>query len=228
MVDFPYSVPTVTSKSRAGVRGVLQPIRDVIQVGINTSSAAVGIGVDMAVPSEDGLTDAIAHATRWAVADLFREHPEDFYYCSLITTGEAHPPVLAAWSREALDAAVAGAADPDGARLGLKWSYADSPYLCYGDAHFGEVRRLFGLRPQIGADMTDEAWAAEYDLRLRAMERALARLDAEGAFGTGAARLRLVINAEVMPPDYTNTERALRLNPAGALQEWLAECAEPI
>lgn len=99
-----------------------------------------GAGAAMAVPTEDELTDAIADATRRAVADLFREHPEDFYYCSLITTGEAHPPVLAAWSRGALTAA-AEAADADDARWGLKWSYADSPYFGFGDAHFGEVRR---------------------------------------------------------------------------------------
>jgi hypothetical protein len=76
--------------------------------------------------------------------------------------------------------------------------------------------------------MTLEASAVEFELRLRAMERALARLDAEGVFGTGARRHRLVINAEVMPPDFTNTERALRLNPEESLKDWLAECAERI
>ena len=189
----------------------------------------IGVGVYMAVlPTEDELTNAIADATRRAVADLFREHPENFYYCSLITTGEAHPPVLTAWSREALDATAAAATDSEDARLGLKWSYGESPYFCYGDAHFGEVRRLFGLRPRVDVAMTPEGRSAEYELRLRAMEGALARLNSEGVFGTGPARLRVVVNVEVMPPDYTNTERALRLNPAGALREWLVECAEPI
>lgn len=180
----------------------------------------------MAVPTEDELTDAIADATRRAIHDLFREHPEDFYYCSLITTGEAHPPVLTAWSREALHAAAAEAADPDDARWGLKWSYGESPYFCYGETYFGEVRRLFDLRPRMSPEMSSEERHAEYELRLRAMELALARLDAEGLFGTGAARLRTVINAEVMPPDFTNTERATRLNPAEALKDWLAEAAE--
>jgi hypothetical protein len=182
----------------------------------------------MGIPTEDELTDAIADAARTAFTKLFRDHPENFYYCSLITNGKAHPPILAAWSWEALDAAVAGTADPSDARWGLKWSYADSPYLCYCDAHFGRVRILFELRPQIGTGMTAEDWTTEYNLRLRAMERAMARLDMEGIFGTGETRLRVVINAEVMPPDYTNTERAVRLNPAGALLEWLIECAEPI
>lgn len=50
-----------------------------------------------------------------------------------------------------------------------------------------------------------EEWDADYTVRLRAMEEAMARLDAEGLFGFGEARLRIVVNAEVMPPDFTNT-----------------------
>ena len=45
-------------------------------------------------------------------------------------------------------------------------------------------------------------------------------------FGQGEQRLNIVINAEFMPPDYTNTERALRLNPQETLKEWLEEAAE--
>ena len=58
------------------------------------------------------------------------------------------------------------------------------------------------------------------------MEKAMANLDKEGLFGVGNQRLGIVINAEVMPPDYTNTERALRLNPREALTVWLEEVAE--
>jgi hypothetical protein len=58
------------------------------------------------------------------------------------------------------------------------------------------------------------------------MEAAMAQLDREGLFGTGRARLDVVINVEVMPPDWTNTVRAKRLNPPGALHEWLDEVAE--
>jgi hypothetical protein len=54
------------------------------------------------------------------------------------------------------------------------------------------------------------------------------RLNAKGLFGKGKERLGIVINAEVMPPDYTNTQRALRLNPRDALTAWLREMAEPL
>lgn len=172
------------------------------------------------VPSEDELSDAIEAAVQRAVSALFAAHPERFYYCSIITTGEAHPPTLTACSVEALEreAAKCGSAEE---RMWLEWSYGESPYFMYGDEHFSEVRRLFSLRPDTG-------WEEEYELRLRAMETAMARLDAKGLFGVGKERLGIVINAEVMPPDYTNTQRALRLNPTDALTIWLKEVAEPL
>ena len=61
---------------------------------------------------------------------------------------------------------------------------------------------------------------------MSAMEEAMARLDQAGLFGTGSKRAHIVINVEVMPPDYTNTERAKRLNPPEALVDWLKEAAE--
>jgi hypothetical protein len=35
-----------------------------------------------------------------------------------------------------------------------------------------------------------------------------------------------MINVEVMPPDSSNTVRAIRLNPPEAVKEWLKEAAE--
>jgi hypothetical protein len=74
--------------------------------------------------------------------------------------------------------------------------------------------------------MEDEDYAREYELRLNVMEAALAELDAEGLFGIGPERDQVVVLVEVMPPDYTNTERARRLNPPSALETWLREAAE--
>lgn len=48
----------------------------------------------------------------------------------------------------------------------------------------------------------------------------------EGIFGSGGRRKSMVVLVEIMPPDYTNTERALRLNSREALKEWLEEAAE--
>ena len=179
------------------------------------------------LPTEWELADTIESATKKAVTDLFKSHPRDhFYYLSLITVGDAFPPNLAAWSEEALEDAVKNEFDIEDARKGLKWSYSDSPGFCYGDEHFGDVRKLFAMRPGIDS-IHSAAWEAEYELRLRAMETAMRNLDEQGLFGTGERRLNIVVNVEVMPPDYTNTQRAKRLNPPEAIRVWLEEAAEP-
>ena len=48
------------------------------------------------------LGDAIFEATQKAFLKLF-ENGEHYYYCVLLTTGEALPPCIAAWSVEALE-----------------------------------------------------------------------------------------------------------------------------
>ena len=58
------------------------------------------------------------------------------------------------------------------------------------------------------------------------MEKVMADLDKEGLFGSGERRKCIVVAAEVMPPEYENTERVLRLNEKENLTEWLEEAAE--
>jgi hypothetical protein len=182
-------------------------------------------------PTESDFAKAIETAAGTAIQELFEQYPDHhFYYLSLITSGEIHPPVLAAWSQEALEDAVKDEADQEDARWGLKWSYADSPFFCFGEEHFVEVKRLFDLRPAPHLQ-NEEAYAgssreAESNLRLASMESAIASLDRRGMFGTGKERAKIVVNVEVMPPDATNTERAKRLNPPEAIRTWLEEAAE--
>jgi hypothetical protein len=180
----------------------------------------------MHIPTESDLVAAIADATRLAVTSLFSAHPEHYYYVTLITTGEALSPTLSAWSTEALSASAA--ANDAASRAALRWSYADSPYFAYGEQFFEHVKVLFGCRPGLTVGMSGPQWKAEYDLRLRAMEAAMSTLDRAGLFGSGPSRNAIVTLVEVVPPDYTNTARAIRLNPPEALRAWLAEAAEPL
>ncbi len=60
------------------------------------------------------------------------------------------------------------------------------------------------------------------------MEKVMADLDQEGIFGSGEQRNRIVVAAEVMSPDDTNTSRVLRLNAKENLKEWLEEAAEEL
>ena len=165
------------------------------------------------------LKHAISDAVQRAVERLIRETGESFYYFTLITTGEAHAPIVSAWSREKL------ALIPEAERQMVKWSYADSPYFDYDSEGFDEVRDLFAQRPNMLL-LPEHLRHLEYEERLSAMESALSEVDESGVFGRGSARNNIVINVEVMPPDHSNTERAMRLNPPDALIEWLEEAAE--
>ncbi len=170
------------------------------------------------------LSNCIADAARSAFAELQDLHSETFYYFTLTTTGEAHAPWPSAWSEEALKRVCAKYDDPDQAKRELRWSYADSPYCGFGEEHFGKVNSMFDQRPMID-DLSDDAWRDEYSFRLRAMESAMRRLDKEGLFGSNEDRDRCTIHVEVMPPDVTNTECAIRLNSQQALANWLNEVA---
>ncbi|CAL9668131.1 DUF4303 domain-containing protein [Streptomyces sp. enrichment culture] len=170
-------------------------------------------------PTESELADAVHRAARAALLDLFRAHPgHRFYYCTLVTSGEGYGPALSAWSVEAL----AAESERQGcAPLDIKWSYADSPFCCYGEEHLEPVRPLFEARGDL-FDLPDDEADTEFELRLRAMETAVARLDAEGVFGTGADRHRVVVTVEV-PSEEGDEERTRRLNPPEALTDWARE-----
>ncbi|RSM74074.1 hypothetical protein DL991_30845 [Amycolatopsis sp. WAC 01375] len=167
------------------------------------------------IPSEADLADALTTATRAVVTDLFRDNPgHTFYYVTLTTPGEAFGPALSAWSREALAQRV-DAED-------VRYSYADSPFSVVGEQYLKPVREMFAARPEVFDIADDDASDAEFDLRLRAMETALRRLDDEGLFGVGVARENMLVLVEVVPDDEENVARARRLNPPGpALDAWL-------
>ena len=175
---------------------------------------------------DEELVNLIQTATKNVLDKLFEEHHEKFYYCSLITTGEALCPVISAWSYEALESVANEEDDVEEAKYYLKWSYAETPYFAYGQEYFEDVNRVFIER--MNRINSEDDMEREVQIRINSMEKAMQNLDADGMFGKGEERLGIVINAEFMPPDYTNTERAIRLNPAAALVEWLEEIAEEI
>ena len=175
---------------------------------------------------DDDLVDLIQDATQKALKKLFREHNEKFYYCSLITTGEGLCPIISAWSEEALERVACEQDDIEEAKYYLKWSYAETPYFAYGEEYFADVNKVFLERMR--KLTTESEKDNEIQLRINSMEKVMYNLDMKGMFGKGDQRLGIVINAEFMPPDFTNTERALRLNPKDALNEWLEGIAEEL
>lgn len=175
--------------------------------------------------TEHELVFEIEKAAGMAFQQLFSNN-ENYYYCSLITTGEALSPFIVAWSHEALERYLSEN-NCDESDIGfIKWSYADSPYLDFGGEYFSRVKELFLQRPEINYSTSEKEWGKEFELRLNSMEKAMANLDKKGLFGRGNIRNGVVINVEVIPPDYGNTLRAIRLNPEESLLEWLEEVAE--
>lgn len=183
------------------------------------------------------LVELLKEAAGKAFKDLFKEHPnEHFYYCTLVLMNSQGCPVVSAMSEEALDKLVQENAEKFREEYGysimesrelLKWSFADSPYSIYGEQYFSEVKEWIANRDKNSKSITLDMFMKECDMRLDSMEKVMSDLDKEGVFGCGEKRKNIVVAAEVMPPDYTNTERVLRLNSRETLKEWLEEAAEP-
>jgi hypothetical protein len=162
------------------------------------------------------LIDEIASATRKAFVDLF-QNKESYYYCVLLTTGEAHPPYISAWSWEALVREGEKRSSPiisakEQMNL-LKYSPADSPYCIYGyDDYFGIVNEMFDKRPIMDYD-DEKKWDMEYYIRYNAMVAAMRKLDDENLFSLNQPRDRVLINVEVMGEnEYTIAENARKFN----------------
>jgi len=176
--------------------------------------------------SSDLIVEKIYQAAKSAFSELFASN-EHFYYCVLITTEEGHAPFVSAWSKESLERASKENAEDKGYAQGVKWSYADSPYIDFSPESFDEIKEIFFSRPGI-EDLSAEEWLKELDFRILAMENAIKMIDAEGLFSKNQPRNSVLINVEIVPPDYSNTTRAIRLNSNDntSLAEWLREAAE--
>ncbi len=172
------------------------------------------------------LYSLLLEAAETAFRELFSRHDESYYYCTLVTTGDGACPYISAWSHEALAQFMEEDHIPEEERQYYEWSYADSPYCAFGWEHFhGAERYVSEHRPS--SDCDSKVWNGWLDLLLDTMEQVMRELDARGVFGTGSRRAGTLINAEVMPPDYSNTQRALRLNREENIRDWLEDAAEP-
>ena len=167
--------------------------------------------------------EALYDATKAAFEKLF-ETKEHFYYCTITITGDGLTPVISAWSKEALERESDG---DEETKEDIEWSYADSPYYAWEYDSFNEVTDLLDERSEM-SEMSDDEWEEELELCLDVMEEVMSKLDKEGLFVKNQDRDDIVIAAEIMPPDESNTERVSRLNPEeGAMFcRWLEEVAE--
>lgn len=173
------------------------------------------------------LVAAFVKAAGDAFSSLKETHKEHFYYYTFVFD-EGMQPYISAWSYEALEKSIIDNKITDEDKNWWKWNYSDSPYAVYGyDDFFNEVRELLDKRAK--SLSIDELYDVEWGIRVDSMEEAIKRLDQSGLFGIEEERKKVVINVEVAPPDYSEYERALRLNSVSSLLsdylQWCEECS---
>lgn len=190
------------------------------------------MGVLLGTNGEVAFMDGVLYmkllkATKTAFTELFKEHDEFYYYCTLVTTGDGNCPYISAWSWQALKKFLEQEEISKEEIIDYKWSYADSPYCAYGKEYFKEVEEyVLANKPKNIDD--EEDWHIWEDALIVTMETVMSTLDEQGIFGLGAKRKSMLVNAEIMPPDYSNTQRALRLNNREDIRIWLKEAAQKV
>ncbi|MCI8478624.1 MAG: DUF4303 domain-containing protein [Oscillospiraceae bacterium] len=173
----------------------------------------------------EALIEALVKAARAAFLSLKETTKEHFYYYVFVFDEGLHP-YISAWSYEALEKSIVEQQLTEEEKSWWKWDCSDSPYAVYGyDEFFPEVSELLDKRASIVSD--DALYGIEWEVRVNSLEEAMRRLDGAGLFGTEEERKNVVINVELAPPDGSEYDRALRLNPPSAfLSEYLETCEE--
>jgi len=154
----------------------------------------------------EALSQLIYKCAKEAFLELFK-NKEHYYNC--------------AWSYEALDREIPK--HPKEEIWLYKWNLADSPYYAFGEEYFKPVQALLDTYPSI-FDMEDEdEIERESEIRISAMVQAMQKLDQEGIFSINQPREQVYINVECIPNDNSDVDRALLLNEAKNIQEWLKD-----
>nr|WP_314804175.1 DUF4303 domain-containing protein [uncultured Capnocytophaga sp.] len=168
----------------------------------------------------EALSQLIYKCAKEAFLELFK-NKEHYYNCVLLALAEGYAPILSAWSYEALDREIPK--HPKEEIWLYKWNFADSPYYAFGEEYFKPVQSLLDTYPSI-FDMEDEdEIEREFELRVSAMVQAMQKLDQEGIFSINQPREQVYINVECIPNDNSDVDRALLLNEAKNIQEWLKD-----
>lgn len=173
----------------------------------------------------EDLVNCLEKAVRESIESLKKEFNENFYYYAFIID-EGGVPYISAWSYEALER-IGDEIDADDSEsfeeelMEYKWSPCDSPYCAYKHEEFFKE-----TDDMIRRKMDDLYFDKEFYVVINSMEEAMKRLDNLDFFCGDNYRHKIVISVEIMPPEYSNTERIKRLNPSEAIQEWLEYCSE--
>ena len=168
----------------------------------------------------EALSPLIYKCAKEAFLELFK-NKEHHYNCVLLAPAEGYAPILSAWSYEALDREIPK--HPKEEIWLYKWNFADSPYYAFGEEYFKPVQSLLDTYPSILEMEDEDEIEREFELRISAMVQAMQKLDQEGIFSINQPREQVYINVECIPNDNSDVDRALLLNEAKNIQEWLKD-----
>lgn len=212
--------PVVTPPD--GTDPMADPLDITVTGGIFFSAMSQGRDVTVHLPIEDLVTRLVA-ATRAAFTQVRESHPDESFYCYALYTDAFAAYILPTCGSEEGVRQVArrhagayGRGEAEQAE-DLRWSPPDWPLHMLGEEHFAGVLELLESRGDPW-QRDDDGLDAEVDARFEACFRALALLDAEGFFGGGAERDRVIVTVlQGDQSDRSRLENARRLNPPAAL-----------
>ena len=146
----------------------------------------------------EALSQLIYKCAKEAFLELFK-NKEHYYNCVLLAPAEGYAPSL------------------------YKWNFADSPYYAFGEEYFKPVQALLDTYPNLFEMEDEDEIEQEFELRVSAMVQAMQKMDQEGIFSINQPREQVYINVECIPNDDSDVDRALLLNEAKNIQEWLKD-----
>jgi hypothetical protein len=179
----------------------------------------------------EALETTLRAELRAAWATLRGRHPgERFYAFGIYTTDLADYLSVTASTEEGLSEvsqryATEQGSDPAAQRVALRWSPGDSPLHAEGQGLLAASDRLRreGPAPSDDTPEADEAAALIFDAAIQSLRQ----LDAEGVFGEGMERARLVLG--LWKGDQSDEERiefASLLNPRAVAERFAREVAD--
>jgi uncharacterized protein DUF4303 len=171
------------------------------------------------------LYPALKKATRQAFQALRRHHTDEHFYAFALYSNDVGQYLYpTANTEEALRRHYGRRVDPD-EEPQLRWFYpGDWRYCQEGAEHFVAVQKILGQFDPYSRTVSDEEVKAHAHEVFKTCEQVLRYLDAEGLFGRGPDRERIVVNCLQLDSDEQPwLASAKRLNPKSVWKRYEAE-----
>lgn len=184
--------------------------------------------MEIRMDRKNRIYELLLSAAEKSFKELFEEHKEHYYHCSLIMMDVATP-CITAMSEESLgkllDETFNDSQEREENLTNYKWVYAESPYLGFGyDKYFGEVNQLFYT--DLSDELSDDEYGSRVNDWLYIMRDVISTLKNNGIF-KDSCNADVFLNAEMQPPETSiNLENARYLNSDEVFDLWYKDNKE--